>query len=83
MIKNTLSNNSEIQRPQRIIAAKNLFKWCAHGWRRIAEGILQVALITVLCLKLSVKKHCVAKALQGIWKRSLYDNNRNYDYNLT
>ena len=44
-------------------------------------GVLQVILFTALCFKrISEKKHCVAKILQGIWDRLLYKNNRNYNF---
>ena len=36
-------------------------------------------MFTVFCFKWSVKKHCVAKILQGIWRRFLYENNRNFN----
>ena len=32
-----------------------------------------------MCFKWSLKKHCVAKILQGIKERFLYENNRNYN----
>ena len=36
---------------------------------------LQVVFFTVLCFKWWVKKLCLAKILQGIWERLLYENN--------
>ena len=41
-------------------------------------GVLQVVLFTVLPFKWSLKQHCVAKILQRIWERFLYENNLNY-----
>ena len=32
-----------------------------------------------MCFNWSLKKHCVAKILQGIKERFLYENNRNYN----
>ena len=32
------------------------------------------------CVKWSVKKHCVAKILLAIWRKSLYDNSWNYNF---
>ena len=48
-------------------------------WQGFSEGLLQVVLFKVLCFKWSVKKHCVEKILQEIWKRFLYENNHNYN----
>ena len=72
--------NQEIWKTRKIIGAVGkLFNQCAHNWRGFAEGVLKVVFFTVLCFKWSVKKHCVAKILQGIWERFLYENNRNYN----
>ena len=42
-----------------------------------AEGVLPEILFTVLSFKWSVKKHCLAKILQGVWETFLYENSRN------
>ena len=56
-------------KPTRIIATvRKLFSWCAHSWRRFAEGVLKVVLFTVLWFKWSLKKYCVAKVLLTIGK---------------
>ena len=44
---------------------------------RICWGRSASFLFTVLCFKWSVKKSCVARILQGILERFLYDNNCN------
>ena len=49
--------------------------------RRFAEDILQVVLFMVLCFKGSMKKQCLAKILEEIWERYLYDDNLNYNSN--
>ena len=49
----------------------------ACRWRGFAAGVLQVVLFTVLCFKWSVKRHSVAKILQGIWER-FHKSNPNY-----
>ena len=51
-----------------------------HSWQGFTGGIQQVVLITVLCFKWSVKKKCVAKVLQGVWERFLYENNHKSDF---
>ena len=61
------------------IVGEDLFNYCAHSWRGFAEAVLQVVSFTVLCFKWSVKKHCVANILQGIWMIFLYENNCNYN----
>ena len=43
----------------------------------IADGVLQAVLFMVLCFKWSVKNHYVAKIIQGIWERFLYEYNLN------
>ena len=45
----------------------------------VSEDLLQVVLFTILCFKWSVKKHCVANILYGIWERFLHENNHNYN----
>ena len=47
----------------------------------VGEDLLRTfyKLFTVLCFKWSVKKHCVARILQGILERFLRENNRNYN----
>ena len=61
------------------IVGEDLFNYCTHSWRGFAGAVLQVVSFTVLYFKWSVKKHCVAKILQGIWKIFLYENNCNYN----
>ena len=47
-----------------------------QSWQGFAGDVLQVVLFTVLWFKWSVKKHCVAKVLLGIWETFLDENNR-------
>ena len=49
-----------------IVEVGKFFNQRAHSWWGFTEGVLQVALFTALCFKWPVKKHCVAKILQGI-----------------
>lgn len=52
---------------------------CAHDWRGFAEGVLKFVFFKVLWFKWLMKKQCVAKILQGVWERFLYENNPNYN----
>ena len=82
MIKDTLPNKSGNPGSlKKLIKAvgKLFFKNCAHSWREFVKGVLQVVLFTALCSKRSVKKHCVAKILQGIRERLLHDYNPDYN----
>ena len=72
MIKNTLPSKSG--------NPENLKKKNISAGNVLMVGVLQVVLFTILCFKGSVKKHCIAKILQGIWERFLYENNRNYNF---
>ena len=54
-----------------------LFNKCTHSGQGFDEGVLQVALFTVLWFKWSVKKGSVAKVLLAIWEIILHENNRN------
>ena len=71
MIKNTLPSKSE--------NPENLKKKNISAGNVLMVGVLQVVLFTISCFEGSVKKHWVAKILQGIWERFLYENNRNYN----
>ena len=58
MIKNTLPSKSE--------NPENLKKKNISAGNVLMVGVLQVVLFTISCFKGSVKKHCIAKILQGI-----------------
>ena len=63
----------------KIIIVQKLFNECAHSWQGFAEIILQVVLFTVLWLKWSLKKHCLAKVLLATWYIFLHENNCNHN----
>ena len=80
MNKNTLPINKENLKLRKvIIAVKKHFNWCIYSLWGFAEGILRVVLFMILHFKWLLKKHCVAKFLQGIWKRFLYENNHRFN----
>ena len=67
MIKKTLPNKLEILKVSKIITVfGKLFNECPQKWQGFSESILQVLLFTVLYLKWSAKKHCVAKFLLAL-----------------
>ena len=78
MIKNTLPNKSGNHESLKIFSLQ-LESSSTYSRRGFAEEILQFVLLTVLCFKWSVKRHCVSKILQGIWEKFLYQNNQNYN----
>ena len=54
------SGNSESLKKV-IILVRKLPSLCAHSWRGFAEGVLEVALSTILCFKWSVRKEWASK----------------------
>ena len=46
----------------------------------IVEGILEVALFTVLYIKRSMKKQLAMKNLRTVWETFLYENNYDSDF---
>ena len=73
VIKNTLANESGTSwKPKKIIiVVRKVFNKCAYNWWGLAKGVLLVILCTVLW---SIKKHCAAKILQGIWETVIRTN---------